>query len=90
MSQGNVLRIVLSGGSSGIGNSVYPHFTVKTLFPGPVDTALVYYGLSETEIASRKKIVHSAEYVAEKIVELIFSDQTKLIFDPTCWDYKFA
>jgi len=66
-----------------------PEYSVKVICPGPVDTPLVRYGRQGEELKRVEEITHSAEYVAEKIVELLESDRTKLLFDPKTWDYIF-
>lgn len=67
----------------------YPDMSVKIAYPGPVDTPLADYGRSEAEIKEARKMRHSPEYVAAKIVELIESDKKKLLFDEAKWDYFF-
>ena len=68
----------------------YPEYQVKALFPGPVTTPMVSIdGNSKPHDDGDNIVHHSAEYVAEKIVELIYSEKSNLLFDEGSWDYIF-
>ncbi len=60
----------------------YPEYKIKLLFPGSTDTPLSRFGVSGEALQEKLKIMHSTNYVANKIVELIDSDKTCLIFKP--------
>lgn len=65
-----------------------PQTVVKTIYPGPVDTPLGRYGLTEDEIAKKTKIMHDSNYVATWIVRLLESPTKRsLRFDDESWDY---
>ncbi len=70
---------------------LYPHYTVKSAFPGPVDTPLTYAELTPEQIADKKlnDKPHSPEYVAGLILKLINSTHKELLFDGTKWEYDF-
>ena len=60
----------------------YPNYTVKTLCPGPVDTPLSRYGVTEEDFAKKQKIMCSPEDIAKRTMELLESKtKTRLIFD---------
>ncbi len=60
----------------------WPAFTVKTLFPGPVDTPLARHGLEGTALAQKEKLLHPPEELAEQIVALIESEaHTQLLYE---------
>jgi len=65
----------------------YPEYSVKTLYPGPVDTPLTYHGSTEEDMERKKKIMRSPEFVAEKTIELLETDKDELIFDPETKEY---
>jgi 2-keto-3-deoxy-L-fuconate dehydrogenase len=66
----------------------YPEYRVKAMFPGPVATPMSFIDSDNKPEADGDDVVHhSAEYVAEKIVELIYSENTDLLFDEASWDY---
>jgi NAD(P)-dependent dehydrogenase (short-subunit alcohol dehydrogenase family) len=67
----------------------YPNLKVKTVFPGPIDTALSRFGVEGKALEEKIKIMHSTHFIAEKIVGLIKDDKERLIFDPEAWDYRF-
>lgn len=67
----------------------YPDLQVKVAYPGPVDTPLANYGRPKAEIEQLRKIRHAPEFVAAKIVQLIESDNKRLLFDEKKWDYYF-
>ncbi|MBD3269993.1 SDR family NAD(P)-dependent oxidoreductase [Candidatus Peregrinibacteria bacterium] len=65
-----------------------PKYRVKTAFPGPVDTDLVWRGnMQKSEIEEKKKIVVSPEFMASKLIELIESPEPYLIYDK--FNYKY-
>lgn len=65
-----------------------PQMVVKTIYPGPVDTPLGRYGLTEAEIAEKTKIMHDSKYVANWIVRLLESPTNRALrFDGESWDY---
>jgi short-subunit dehydrogenase len=68
----------------------YPEYCIKATFLGPVDTPLAHVGLTEAAVEDKKKIMHSATYVADKIAHLIDSDKNDLLFVEAKWDYRFA
>lgn len=60
----------------------YPHYSVKTLCPGPVDTPLARLGVNEEDFAKKKKIMCSPEDIAERTIQLLESEtKSRLIFD---------
>jgi len=60
----------------------YPHYTVKILCPGPVDTPLAREGVSEEDLAKKKKIMCSPEEIAKRTIQLLESrTKSRLIFD---------
>lgn len=66
----------------------YGPFRIKAAYPGPVETPLAVYGLNAQEIADKKSIMHSPEYVATHIVQLLESpDCHDLLFNGEKWDY---
>jgi len=66
----------------------YPEYTVKFLYPGPVDTPLARYGVTGEVLEEKKKIMHTPEFVAEMIIDLIMSDdKTELIYDQETREY---
>lgn len=66
----------------------YGQFQIKAAYPGPVETPLAVYGLNAQEIADKKSIMHSPEYVATHIVRLLESpDCHELLFNGDKWDY---
>lgn len=65
-----------------------PNFDVRTVYPGPVLTKLLLTDRSEDDVARIRKIAHTPDYVAAKIIELIESDKQSLVFDPQAWDYN--
>ncbi len=64
-----------------------PDFDVKTVYPGPVLTDLLLTDRSEEDINRLTNIAHKPEFVAEKIIELITSNEKSLQFKPKTWDY---
>lgn len=68
----------------------YPRFNIKIAYPGPVETPLATYGLSAEEAAAKKSIMHSPEYVAERIVTLLSSNNSELRFNGDTWDYEIV
>jgi NAD(P)-dependent dehydrogenase (short-subunit alcohol dehydrogenase family) len=66
----------------------YPEFCVKGIYPGPVDTPMSSVDNNLKPDDDLDVEHHSPLYVAEKIMELIFSDNTDLLFDGKIWDYK--
>jgi NAD(P)-dependent dehydrogenase (short-subunit alcohol dehydrogenase family) len=66
----------------------YPQYKVKTVFPGPVDTAVARYGVEGKALEEKIKTMHSARFIAAKIVDLIRDDRQRLVFDPETWDYR--
>jgi NAD(P)-dependent dehydrogenase (short-subunit alcohol dehydrogenase family) len=67
----------------------YPSLRVKTVFPGPVDTALSHSGVAAKTLEDKIKRMHSAQFVAAMILGLITDDRERLVFDPVAWDYRF-
>jgi 2-keto-3-deoxy-L-fuconate dehydrogenase len=66
----------------------YPEFRVKAMYPGPVATPMSSIDGNNRPDGDGEDVVHhSAEYVAEKIIELIYSDKKNLLFDAPSWDY---
>jgi NAD(P)-dependent dehydrogenase (short-subunit alcohol dehydrogenase family) len=66
----------------------YPEYCVKAIFPGPVTTPMSFIDAGNKPDDDGDDVVHhTAEYVAEKIVELIDSDNKELLFDEASWDY---
>jgi 3-oxoacyl-[acyl-carrier protein] reductase len=69
----------------------YGQFQIKAAYPGPVETPLAVYGLNAQEIADKKSIMHSPEYVATHIVQLLESpDCHDLLFNGDKWDYELT
>jgi 3-oxoacyl-[acyl-carrier protein] reductase len=66
----------------------FPALRVKTVFPGPIDTALSRYGVEGKALEEKIKTMHSTRFIAAKIVELIKDDRERLVFDPGEWDYR--
>lgn len=66
----------------------YPHFDVKATYLGPVDTPMSAVGRTAEQMEQEKKIMHPADYVAGKMVQLLDSDSKKLVFDEDSWDYR--
>ena len=65
-----------------------PTYTVKTLFPGPTDTAVSRYGLKGTALEKKEKLMQPPEQLADRIMELLENDaKTELVFDEEKWDY---
>lgn len=68
-----------------------PQMVVKTVLPGPVDTPLGRYGLTAEQIAEKEKLMHDSDYVADWIVKLLESpDSRSLTFDGQEWDYHLT
>lgn len=65
----------------------YPEYQVKVVCPGPVNTPLLHHGRSEQDSQRINAIAHSADYLAEKIVELLETDRKRLLFDDPNWSY---
>jgi NAD(P)-dependent dehydrogenase (short-subunit alcohol dehydrogenase family) len=69
----------------------YPEYCVKAMYPGPVETPMTSIDGNKQPADDGDDVVpHSAEYVAEKILELIDSDKMDLRFDGKIWDYILA
>lgn len=69
----------------------YPQYTVKSVFPGPVETPLAFTELSEEQIAAkRQKGMHTPKYVASLIIQLMNSSHRELVFNREKWDYDFV
>lgn len=62
--------------------------TIKTLFPGPVDTPLARYDVKGEDLLEKEQQMFSPVDVAQKIVDLIESDRKQLIFNYDIWDYE--
>lgn len=67
-----------------------PNYSVKILYPGPVDTAIARYGIKGKALKDKLKLTHNVQYVAEKIVKVLEDNKEKLIFNPKTWDYEFG
>jgi len=65
-----------------------PEYSVKIAFPGPVETPLLLYGRDDKDKERIKKIAHKPSFVAQKIIELLESNKSRLVFDPKSWDYN--
>jgi hypothetical protein len=58
------------------------------MFPGPVTTPMSFIDAGNKPDNDGDDVVHhTAEYVAEKIIELIVSDKANLLFNEISWDY---
>ena len=68
----------------------YPEYQLKSTFLGPVDTPMSAVGRTEDELKEETKIMHSVQYVTGKIVQLLETDKTRLLFDEEKWDYTLA
>lgn len=69
----------------------YPEYRVKAMYPGPVETPLAFIDADKkTEDEGGDVVDHSADYVANKIVELMDDpNKSDLLFDEPSWDYIF-
>jgi NAD(P)-dependent dehydrogenase (short-subunit alcohol dehydrogenase family) len=66
----------------------HPQFVVKTLFPGPTDTEDVgRYGVEGAALEEKIKIMLPPAVVAEKIMELLASDKTRLEYEEPSGEY---
>lgn len=65
-----------------------PEYRVKVAFPGSVDTALTWVQVSEEDKEAKRKTVVSPEFIGGKIVELICSDYSRLVFDEGTKEYR--
>ncbi len=60
----------------------YPQFRVKILCPGPVDTSLAREGVTDAELATKKKMMCSVGDISSRIIELLVRDEkSRLLFD---------
>ena len=75
---------------AGIIQKTYPNFKIKTVCPGPINTRLVEQGRSKKELKAFQKTVkrEQPEAMAEKIIELIKSDYTKLFFNEGSYHFN--
>ncbi|MFA5317932.1 MAG: SDR family oxidoreductase [Patescibacteria group bacterium] len=68
----------------------YPHYKVKIAYPGPIETELSKYGCDEEAWEEKKKIMHTPNFIAEKLIELLISEEKrKLIFNEEKNEYYF-
>ena len=66
-----------------------PDLRVKVAFPGSVDTALTWVQVKEADKEAKRKTVVSPQFIAGKIIELLESDHSKLVFDEQKKEYRF-
>lgn len=66
----------------------FPQYRVKTAFPGPIDTALSRFGVDSETLEKKVRTMHSTDFIAAKLLELIRDDRNRLVFDPEAWDYR--
>lgn len=66
----------------------YPSLRVKTVYPGPVDTALSRSGVEGSALEEKITTMHSTDFIAAKILKLIKDDSERLVFDADAWDYR--
>jgi NAD(P)-dependent dehydrogenase (short-subunit alcohol dehydrogenase family) len=64
-----------------------PQYTVKILFPGPVDTPLARFDVTGKALEEKKKIMETAESVAAKIIRFLESEGAELHYDSETQEY---
>lgn len=64
-----------------------PHYTVKILFPGPVDTPLARFEVAGKALEEKIKIMETAESVAAKIIRFLESEGVELHYDSETQEY---
>jgi NAD(P)-dependent dehydrogenase (short-subunit alcohol dehydrogenase family) len=67
----------------------YPSFDVRTLFPGPTDTAMARYGFYGRALERRKAVLRSPEYLVKRIIRLLESDKKELVYNPVKRKYSY-
>ena len=67
----------------------YPQYRVKILCPGPVDTPLSRTECGAEAWQKKAQLVCTPDFLAQKILELLTSGKSKLIFDQESCDYYF-
>lgn len=74
----------------GLIQRTFPRLKVKLAFPGPIDTPLGRFGVSEEALIEKKKIMDTPEALAARLHTLIHSkNHTCLNFDQKSWQYVF-
>ncbi len=64
-----------------------PHYTVKILFPGPVDTPLARFDVHGKALQEKERIMETAENVAGKIIGFLESEGAELHYDAQTREY---
>ena len=59
----------------------YPQYTVKTIFPGPVDTPLARFGVEGEKLHQKEKVMQSPESVATTIIDFLESTGSRLLYE---------
>jgi len=65
-----------------------PSFTFKYILPGPTDTPLARHGVSDSALIEKEKVMLSPDELADKIMELLGSNKSHLIFDEETQVYR--
>lgn len=72
---------------SSLFSNAYPQYDVRVLCPGSTDTPLSREGVAGKALEEKKKIMHSPEFLANKIIEFLKSDKKKLLYDNDTREY---
>jgi len=67
----------------------FPKYRIKILCPGPIDTALSRTECSPAQWKKKERMVRTPEFLADKILELVVLEKTKLLFDQKNCKYYF-
>jgi NAD(P)-dependent dehydrogenase (short-subunit alcohol dehydrogenase family) len=69
----------------------YPHYTVKILCPGPVDTAMARFEVNRAQLRRKEREMRSPEELARLIVRLFKDDRrTRLLYDESTKHYRLV
>ena len=67
-----------------------PNCSVKVACPGPFDTAVSRHGVSKKDMKEKMKIMLTPEEMAHKIIKLMESDKSMLLYNNRKNEYSYA